>query len=125
MLKGVGCNLWGLTKEKLEVIKGQAELENIFAMCFCETWLSDSVFDAEFNIPNYTPYRSDRVGRTHGGTACYVRNDFLVDHSKILRFSNSTCGCLALSINGGNIGIIVVYRPPNTKLKEFTEILIK
>ena len=40
-----------------------------------ETHLSDSVLNAEVSIPGYALFRSDREGRTHGGTCAYVRND--------------------------------------------------
>ena len=47
-------------------------------ICVTESHLTPEVLDAEISIPGYDVFRSDRVGRSHGGVVTYVRKDLVV-----------------------------------------------
>ena len=64
-------------------------------------------------------YRADREGRKHGGCALYVRND--LTSQLVTTHSNRACDTLIVKIKSLNIIIIVNYRPPDAKEKEFEE----
>ena len=51
-----------------------------------ETWLDNTVEDAEILIPGFTVYRGDRVGRMRGGSAIYMRDNLF--SKKVSNFSN-------------------------------------
>ena len=40
-----------------------------------ETWLNDTVDDAELALPGFTIFRNDRTTAGRGGVALYVRNE--------------------------------------------------
>ena len=84
-----------------------------------ETWLKPEILSAEVQIPGMQLYRADREGRKHGGCALYVRND-LTSHL-VTTHSNRACDTLIVKIKSLNLIIIVNYRPPDAKEKEFEE----
>ena len=90
-----------------------------------ETWLHDSVFDAEVShdFPGYSILRCDRVGRQGGGVAVYLRDDLT---GEVLGTAdNGVCQLLVIFIHPLNTVVAVAYRPPDTRLSEFTPILDK
>lgn len=84
-----------------------------------ETHLNPHILDAEIHIKNYTLYRSDRVGRSHGGVCIYVRNDLAAE--EIMKDSNSYCDSLVLKVHQLNLLLINVYRPPACKSELFVQ----
>ena len=66
--------------------------------------------DAEIQIDNYTLFRSDRAGRSHGGVAINIRNYLAA--TTILKDSNSYCDSLVIEIHKLNLILINIYRPP-------------
>ena len=90
-----------------------------------ETWLHSGVFDAEVShdFPGYVLYRCDREGRQGGGVALYLRNDLTGE--VIGSEDNGVCEVLAVHVHQLNTVIIVLYRPPDTRLSEFSPILSK
>ena len=88
-----------------------------------ETWLHPGIFDGEVShdFPDYTLYRCDRVGRQ--GVALYLRNDLTGE--VIGSEDNGVCELLAIHVHQLNTVIRVVYRPPDTRLSEFSTILTK
>ena len=73
-----------------------ARLSNCLSIVLTETHLSDNILSAEVNIPGYTLYRSNRVGRTHGGTCVYLRDDLATQ--LLLSHSNSVCESLVVKV---------------------------
>ena len=49
-----------------------------------KTWLSQSILDSEVNISGYTLVRQDRIDRSGGGTAIFVREGIPYLHRKDL-----------------------------------------
>ena len=84
-----------------------------------ETWLKPEILSAEVQIPGMQLYRADREGRKHGGCALYVRND--LTSQLMITHSNRSCDTLIVKIKSLNLLLIVNYRPPDAKEKEFSE----
>ena len=96
-----------------------AILTNAPFILLTETHLNPDILDAELQIKNYSLYRSDRVGRSHGGVCIYVRNDLAA--SVILKDSNSYCDSLTLRIHQLNLILVNIYRPPACKKELFNQ----
>ena len=60
---------------KIDEVRLQARDSNASCILLTETWLDESVCDAEVNIDGYTIQRKDR-NRQGGGVCIYIRNDF-------------------------------------------------
>ena len=88
-----------------------------------ETHLLPEVNDQEIQITGYTLYRKDRLNRSHGGVAAYIRDEINVEI--ISDFSNSVCEFLSLKIILGSkiLLVSILYRPPNTSHDEFLQLL--
>ena len=118
-------NIQGLKNhpEKIKHLQEITVSENVCMLFVCETWLDDSVMDKEVNIQDFNLFRSDRDGRIRGGSAIYLKNEFCVDRSRCLFFSNGVCEVTALMIEDYDIALICFYRPPDTSSSEFNEAL--
>ena len=90
-----------------------------------ETWLNSSIFDAEVthDFPGYSIFRCDRDGRQGGGVALYLREDLTCEILGSL--DNGVCELLAVHVHQLNTVAVVIYRPPDTRLSEFTPVLSK
>ena len=108
-------------KTKVSYLRDLAILKNPFFIILTETHLSDAILTAEINISGYTVFRSDRAGRSHGGTAAYVRNDLACQ--VLLSESNSVCESLVLKVKSLETILVSMYRPPDSSLEEFGEAL--
>ena len=84
-----------------------------------ESHLTLDVLDAEVSIQGYDFFRSDRVGRSHGGVVTYVRKDLVVKTE--VKESNSYCDSLLLHIPQLNLVLVNIYRPPNCPENLFKE----
>ena len=103
---------------------------NFEIVCFCETWLTDTITDSELFLTQYSVYRSDRVMRTqevssHGGVLIGVNNAI---HSWKLQlpalFTGSASACICL-INSLRVLIVCCYFPPSSsKYRLSTENII-
>jgi exonuclease III len=98
-----------------------ANVTNAPFICLTETHLNPHVLDAEIQIKNYTLFRSDRVGRSHGGVCIYVRNNMAT--SVILKDSNAFCDTLVLRIHKLDLLLINIYRPPKCPSNLFLQSL--
>ena len=108
-------------KTKVSYLRDLATLKNPFFIVLTETHLSAAILTAEVGIPGYTFFRSDRAGRSHGGTAAYVRNDLACQ--VLLSESNSVCESLILKVKSLETILISMYRPPDCSLEVFGEAL--
>ena len=103
----------------------QAQLGNALLVAVTETWLSPGILDSEVthNFPGYSLLRCDREGRQGGGVALYIREDLTGDI--LLSFDNGVCELLVVMVHQLNTVVAVMYRPPDTRLSEFSEMLSK
>ena len=73
------------------------------------------------NFPGYSIYRCDRQARKCGGVCVFVRDD--VSAECIGSFDNGVCELLVLNMHSLNTVLVVIYRPPDTRLSEFSPVL--
>lgn len=112
-------------QNKLKFIEDTLINENISFFILTETHLNDNFLDAEIRIKDYTIFRSDRVNRSHGGVALYIRNDSAAYTDVLCRFSNGTTDLLVLYLKNINLVIFIVYRPPKTQCHLFNDVIKK
>ena len=107
------------SRNKVKHLSDLATESNAPWIALTETWLKPEISSAEVQIPGMQLYRADREGRKHGGCALYVRND--LTSQLVATHSNGACDTLIVKIKSLNLIIIVNYRPPDAKEKEFEE----
>jgi hypothetical protein len=116
---------------KVRFLHDQAVQHNALFMGVAETWLHEGVLDAEVThaFPGYNLYRSDRAGgHQGGGVALYLREDLtgdiLASYSEIhpLR-GGSVCELLVVQVHQIDTVVCVAYRPPDTRIDEFSGLL--
>ena len=92
-------------------------------MSVTETWLKPDVKDSELlvNFPGYSVIRCDRETRKCGGVCVFLRDD--ISAECIGSFDNGVCELLVLKIHSMNTVLAVIYRPPDTRLAEFSPAL--
>ena len=98
-----------------------AIVDNAICIAVTETWLNSDILDQEINISGYDLFRCDRADRTHGGVALYVWDQYT--STIVNKFSNGVCEYLLVRVHQLNHYIAVVYRPPDTSLAEFRQLL--
>jgi hypothetical protein len=96
--------------------------ENSVIIALTETWLSENHLDAEVRIPGFNMYRADRVGKSHGGAALYIREDFAA--VPILTYSENGVEAIVLKVRELEAIVFVVYRPPSTTSRAFDPLLV-
>ena len=108
---------------KVKFLSDQANLLNSLAVCVTETWLSKDIADSELlvHFPGYDLFRSDRINRGGGGVCIFLKEG--LGGECLGSFDNGVCELLLVQIHSLNTVIALVYRPPDTRLAEFTPIL--
>ena len=112
-------------RTKSGFLHDQAQLDNALLVAVTETWLNPTVLDSEVshNFPGYCILRCDREIRQGGGVALYLREDLTGDI--LCTFDNDVCELLVVMIHQLNTVVAVVYRPPNTRVSQFSELISK
>ena len=91
-----------------------------------ETWLRDWNCDL-YNIEGYDFVESHRPVRTGGGVGIYLKRDIPFQHRTDLIIHSDLCEYIFVEIEkeifqqSKNIVIAVIYRPPGTDLKAFSD----
>ena len=98
-------------KSKVPYLADLAKQTNAPFICVTKSHLNPEIIYAEISIQGYYIFRSDRVGRSHGGVVTYARKDMVVKTE--LKDSNSYCDSLILHIPQKNLVLVNIYRPPN------------
>ena len=107
---------------KVDYYKEYTQENKVLLLNFTETWLNKNVKD-DAEIEGYTIFRGDRQENiTQGGTAIYI-SDKVKDGNLIKSFSSFKCEMVAVNISTLNITNIVIYRPPHTRMNDFSPIL--
>ena len=94
-------------------------------MAVTETWLSSQILDSEVchNFPGYSLLRCDREGRQGGGVGLYVKDELTADI--LCTYDNGVCELLVAKVHQLDTVVAVVYRPPDTRISEFSDMLDK
>ena len=110
------------SREKVSIFYEEGRLDKILLMNFTETWLNSETEICP-EMGGYRLYRGVRSHRGGGGVAIYVKSEF--EAQKIAEMSTDEVEMVAVYIEKLNIINIVIYRPPGTKGKNFSEVLGK
>ena len=116
---------------KAGFLHDQAVQHNALFVGVTETWLHEGVLDAEVThtFPGYSLHRQDRAGgRQGGGVALYLREDLTGDimasYAEIHHVrGGSVCELLVVKVHQLDTVVCVVYRPPDTRIEEFSGLL--
>ena len=110
-------------KSKTGFLYDQAVTHNSLLVSVTETWLKPEVKDSELlvNFPGYSVLRRDRLNRKCGGVCVFVRDD--ISAECISSYDNEVCELLVLKIHSLDTILAVIYRPPDTRLSEFSPVL--
>ena len=106
---------------KVSTLEDSLEIENSIGVCLTETWLDESISDAEIQMSNFDIFRSDRSVRQRGGVALYLRKELI--GKKILSFSNSVVEALIVKVRKIRTLFVCIYRPPSTTNEEWSQAL--
>ena len=96
---------------KIDSLRALAAADDPDIILLCETWLDDSITDAELSISNYSICRRDR-NRHGGGVAIYVRDN--VPYSVFISHTSLELLMVDLKLKQGNLLCGVFYRPPSS-----------
>ena len=92
----------------------------MYILCLCEIF---GINDCEIHISDFTEIRCDCFSREGGGVCIYLRNS--ISFKTCLKFSNSVCDLLIVSLQTPSLIIIFVYLPPSCPVNDFEEISLK
>ena len=77
-------------KGKVKLLSEIANTENPLIISLSETHIIEMINDTEILIPNYVPFRTDRLtGRKRGGVITYMKDSFATSTKTFLSNSNS------------------------------------
>lgn len=96
--------------------------QNFDVFMLSETWLNVNISSNIINIPGYTFYRHDRLGRG-GGVGAYVKNQYSCQTIQFDFNVNTNLEFLFLKINtrSQNIAVGTLYRPKDKNIKNFID----
>ncbi|KAF5282306.1 hypothetical protein FQR65_LT14360 [Abscondita terminalis] len=93
---------------------------NLFIKFIHETWLTNSVNDAELFPSSYQVFRSDRIGKRGGGVLIAVKNEYFVKPLHLS--SNCAMEIIGVTITLGSFfaTLVCVYIPPQISVAEYS-----
>lgn len=92
-------------------------------MAITESWLKSYISDAQISIKNYNSFRADRPKRTGGGCLLYVHSNLIVTNES--SYSDNYNSLVMCSIDSMNAFVAVIYRPPDSSIESFRNLLAK
>ena len=129
-LKLFYCNTRSLLP-KVDLLFIYAATYNPFVIALTETWLNESLPSSLCCPPHYIPFRQDRQSGRGGGSLILVNDLFptsllSVLPSAIPTSSNSRIDAVACRVSfsqGLDLGILCVYRPPDSSTEDIDYML--
>ena len=79
--------------------------------------------DSEIWIPNYNLFRCDREIRSSGGVGLYIKEELAC--TELLNSTNEVVEVLGIKVENINLIIVLIYKPPDATVEEFTEQILK
>ena len=89
------------------MLEEMAHKNDLLFLALTETHLNSDHLNIEVSIENYTVFRRDRINRSHGGVAIYIKEEVAVTTEEILCFSNGTTEVLGLFMQQQNLVLIL------------------
>ena len=108
---------------KARLLADLASRDNVFVTMLTETHIDSDVLDSEILscISDFTIFRGDRDGRNCGGVAILAHEN--LSGEIIESFDNQAVQFVVERLHALNTVFCCLYRPPDTKFKEFDEAL--
>ena len=130
LYKIITLNIAGLLpykfKGKIKLLTEMAQTENAVIISLTETHLTEDIREAEIEIPNFVPYRTDRPKqKKKGGVITYVANYLAAKTKLLFSESNLYTECQVLYIKDIDWVYINIYRSPACPTNKFNKQLIK
>ena len=92
----------------------ESELKHFDIITVTETWLNERISDNEVQFNDYSIYRRDRVGDSHGGICTFIRNNVHYKRRTDIELPNIECLSVEFYIHNRKILLGTFYRPPNS-----------
>lgn len=95
-----------------------------YIIILVETCVTKDIGDAELQIDQYQMLRCDSTSRQTGGVLCYIREDIVIESSKVM-VVDMLCWCLFVKIKLGNTiwNVGGLYRSPSSSKSKFINFL--
>ena len=106
--------------EKIKFLRDLCSEEKTYFLAFAETWLKDSMKEAEYEIEGYSYVASHRKNKDGGGVIIYIDNN--VTFKFLISISDEMCSIVAIYLEELNFIVFMVYRPPQT-IKIYTMVI--
>ena len=95
----------------------------MLALGIIETWLTESVSEAQSELNGFQCIRSDRDSRKGGGCALYLHSKVVPSHQT--SFSDNSNNMVAVYVESLQTIFAVVYRPPDSPDSDFSNCMDK
>ena len=95
----------------------------MLALGLTETWLTESVSEAQSELKGFQCIRSDRDSRKGGGCALYLHSKVVPSHQ--ISFSDNSNNMVAVYVESLHTIFAVVYRPPDSPDSDFSNCMDK
>ena len=106
-----GDSKWKLPYIQSTILEDESQ-PPVLVVGITETWLNDTISDAQTHLTGYHCIRSDRDGRRGGGSALYIHEKTVP--SDKLQFSDKSNSLAAVYVESLHTIFAVVYRPPDS-----------
>ena len=91
--------------------------DNSLGIFLSETWLSSDILDAEVKLDGYSLFRGDRIGRSRGGAALFLKDS--INGRLAKSYSNGVVDFVVASTKVLDAIFVAIYRPPDTSVMEW------
>lgn len=109
-------------KNKIPNLEILSQSEPFDAFCLTEHWCHENEIN-QINIPNFTLASNfSRTVKTRGGSAIFIRNNIPFKPITI-KSKESVFEASAIQLPSHKVSILCIYRPPDSELEPFTELL--
>ena len=113
---------WKLPYIQLTIIDNDPQ-PPVLALGIIETWLTESVSEAQSELKGFQCIRSDRDSRKGGGCALYLHSKVVPSHQ--ISFSDNSNNMVAVYVESLHTIFAVVYRPPDSPDSDFSNCMDK
>ena len=111
---------------KLDELRLFVSSLDIDVLCISETWLNHKILDEDVDIHGYKCFRKDRIGKTGGGVAIYLKDSIVYKERNDLTTINDTEMVwveIVTKSSRKNVLIASMYRPPNSNTLYYEQII--
>ena len=112
---------WKLPRLKDELLSLKNNKFNVPFLAIAETWLKDSITDAEINLNLYNVYRGDRQKSAHGGVLLYIHHKIVINNFST--YDDDICQGVFCFSKLCKCVIGCIYRPPTSGNESFSNLL--